>query len=222
MFTTGQRYTNQFRLNLSYPIFNQFQREQSVVQADVSSSIADANLRDARLAARQNLIQYLGALRTAEGQVMIQSTSVAAAEEDLRVQQQRYALGVSTLLDELTSEAALISARASLIQARFTYRVAKAQLSALVGGSCDGPKSGRVRGVSRLSPGGVSLLAAAVILAAPERETPAVAADGAGTAPGHRGGRRPPEDRDQRGADQVQGLGQIVKMPPHRLAGEAG
>jgi len=133
LFTTDQRYTNQFRLTFSYPIFNQFQREQAVVAADVSSSIAEANLRDARLAARQNLVQYLGALRTAEEQLRIQSVSVAAAEEDLRVQQQRYVLGVSTLLDEVTSEATLVSARAALIQARYTYRIAKAQLSALIG-----------------------------------------------------------------------------------------
>jgi outer membrane protein len=59
--------------------------------------------------------------------------SVAAAEEDLRVQQQRYQLGASTILDALTSQTTLNQARLALIQARFNYRVAKAQLEALVG-----------------------------------------------------------------------------------------
>ena len=58
---------------------------------------------------------------------------VAAAEEDLRVQQQRYALGASTLLDLLTSQTQLNQARQALIQARFDGRIARAQLSALVG-----------------------------------------------------------------------------------------
>jgi len=104
-----------------------------VVVADVATHNADAALRDARLAATANFVQYLGALRTAQEQVTIQTTSVAAAEEDLRVQRQRYDLGASTQLDVLTSEAALVQARATLIQARYTYRVAKAQLEALVG-----------------------------------------------------------------------------------------
>lgn len=56
-----------------------------------------------------------------------------AAEEDLRVQQQRYALGASTLLDLLTSQTTLNQARSDLIAARYDYRVAKAQLEALVG-----------------------------------------------------------------------------------------
>jgi outer membrane protein len=63
----------------------------------------------------------------------VQQASIAAAEEDLRVQQQRYALGVSTLLDLLTSQAQLNQARQALIQARLDGRIARAQLSALVG-----------------------------------------------------------------------------------------
>ncbi len=126
-------YSGQLRFSLSYPIFNQWSREQSIVLADVVVHNADAALRDARYAAQQGLVQYLGALHTAQQQVGIQIVSVAAAEEDLRVQQERYQLGVSTILDVLTSQTTLTAARAALIQARFNYRVAKAQLEALVG-----------------------------------------------------------------------------------------
>ena len=60
-------------------------------------------------------------------------TAIAAAEEDLRVQQQRYAVGASTLLDLLTSQTQLNQARQALIQARLDGRIARAQLSALIG-----------------------------------------------------------------------------------------
>lgn len=126
-------YSKSLRLSLSYPLFNQFSREESVVRADVALKNADASLRDSKLLAHQNFVQYWGALRTAEQQIAIQSASVTAAEEDLRVQKQRYELGASTLLDVLTSEANLIQARSTLIQARYNYRVAKAQIEALVG-----------------------------------------------------------------------------------------
>lgn len=126
-------YSGQLRFSISYPIFNQYQREASIVSADVATMNADATLRDAKFAAQQSLVQYLGLLHTAEEQIAIQLVSVAAAEEDLRVQQQRYQLGASTILDALTSQTTLNQARLALIQARFNYRVAKAQLEALVG-----------------------------------------------------------------------------------------
>jgi outer membrane protein len=126
-------YSGQFRFSISYPIFNQYQREASIVSADVATMNADATLRDAKFAAQESLVQYLGLLHTAQEQIAIQIVSVAAAEEDLRVQQQRYQLGASTILDALTSQTTLNQARLALIQARFNYRVAKAQLEALVG-----------------------------------------------------------------------------------------
>lgn len=126
-------YSGALRLSLNFPLFNQFSREDAIVRADVARENSEAALRDSRLAAQQNLTQYLGALRLGEQRIRIQQASVAAAEEDLRVQQQRYALGASTLLDLLTSQTTLNQARAALIAARYDYRVAKAQLEALVG-----------------------------------------------------------------------------------------
>jgi outer membrane protein len=126
-------YSNTLRFSLQYPLFNQLTREEGVVRADVAQDNAEAQLRDTRLLAQQSLVQYLGALRTAEERVSIQVASVAAAEEDLRVQQRRYELGASTLLDVLTSQLTLNQARASLIQARYDMRVARAQIEALIG-----------------------------------------------------------------------------------------
>jgi outer membrane protein len=129
----GYTYSGALRFSLSFPLFNQYAREAAAIRADVAEENAEAALRDARLAAQQNLVQYLGTLRTAEQRVAIQEASVAAAEEDLRVQRQRYALGASTLLDVLTSQTQLDQSRAALIQARYDARVAKAQLESLVG-----------------------------------------------------------------------------------------
>ena len=43
-----------------------------------------------RLPAQQQLVQYLGPLRLAQERIAIQQASLEAAQEDLRVQQQRY------------------------------------------------------------------------------------------------------------------------------------
>jgi outer membrane protein len=126
-------FQHSLRFTLSYPVFDNFNREEAIVRANVAEDNAEASLRDARLLAQQSLVQYIGALRTAEARAQIQSASVAAAEEDLRVQQQRYNLGASTFLDVLTSQVTLNQARAALIQARFDARTARAQIESLIG-----------------------------------------------------------------------------------------
>ncbi len=123
----------QYNFNFSYPIFNNFTRETQQVNAAVALSNAEAVARDAQLTARQTLTQQLRALQTAAARVQVQLASIEAAEEDLRVQQQRYQLGASNALDLLTSQTQLTSARTALIQARLDARVAKAQLEALIG-----------------------------------------------------------------------------------------
>ena len=119
--------------SVNYPLFNNYTREQQVITAKIAEDNATAQLRDAQFLARQNLITQLGNLRTAETRIMIQRASVAAAEEDLRVQQERYQLGASTLLQLLTSQNTLNSSRAALIQARLDARTARAQIEALIG-----------------------------------------------------------------------------------------
>ena len=126
-------YAQTLSFNLSFPFFNQGTREEQIVRSRVAEDVAQAQLRDTRLLAQQQLTQYLSSFRTAEQRVQIQLASVAAADEDLRVQQRRYQLGASTFLDVLNSQVTLNQARAALIQARFDARVAKAQIETLTG-----------------------------------------------------------------------------------------
>lgn len=126
-------YGRSFNVSMNIPIFNNFNREDQVLRARVGTDNAEAQLRDTRLAAQQSMVQQFGALRTAEERIRIQQASVLAAQEDLRVMQQRYTLGASTLLDLLTSQSQLNQARAALIQARQDYRIARAQIEAIIG-----------------------------------------------------------------------------------------
>ena len=133
--TQDYSYSGSLRLSLSLPIFQRFQRVQQVTQAQAALRNAEAGLADARLAALQTLTQALGAFHAAEQQVAVQNATLDAAQEDLREQQEMYALGLATLLDVLSSQTTLDQARHTLIQARYDQRVAKAQLEALVGRS---------------------------------------------------------------------------------------
>ncbi|HEX6434076.1 MAG TPA: TolC family protein, partial [Gemmatimonadales bacterium] len=75
----------------------------------------------------------LAQLDAARARIEITRTSVVAATEDLRVQQERYRLGASTIVDVLTSQEALNQAEVDVVSARFDYLRAKAELEALIG-----------------------------------------------------------------------------------------
>lgn len=133
LYGEGDLGSTRTNFSVGWQLFNGLQREQNALAARIAVENAEAQLRDARLNARQQMIQQLGAFRTAEARVQIQLASVAAGEEDLRVQQERYSLGASTLLDVLNSQTTLDNARRDLIQARLDARTAKAQIEALIG-----------------------------------------------------------------------------------------
>ena len=122
-----------FNLSMNVPIFNGLGREETVQRAKLTEMNARASLRDAQLLAQQQLVQYLGQLRLAQARIAIQQASLIAAQEDLRVQQQRYELGASTQLELLTTQTQLNSARYNLVNARYQVRIAKAQLEQLLG-----------------------------------------------------------------------------------------
>ena len=126
-------YSKSLGINAAFPIFNRYQRENQVAAAQISYDNATASARDARLGAQQNVITGLATLHNAEETMRIQQIAVQASEEDLRVVQQRYNLGASTLLDVLTSQQNLVNARQQLIQARLSYRNARAQIEAVIG-----------------------------------------------------------------------------------------
>ncbi len=125
----------QVSLRLSWPIFNGFSRERSIVTQQTTFDVAQAQANDAARQVQASLIGQLANLDAARLQIEITRTSVQAAEEDLRVQQARYRLGAATIVDVLTSQEALNQAEVDVVNARFSYLRAKAQIEALIGKS---------------------------------------------------------------------------------------
>jgi len=122
-----------WRFGLSWPLFNGFQREQNQVTASVNRDNAVARANDVRRQANAQLTQQLAVLATSFEQIAIADANIAAAREDLRVQNERYRVGAATILDLLTSQAALTQAEVNGIQTRFNYLISRAQLEATVG-----------------------------------------------------------------------------------------
>jgi outer membrane protein len=123
----------QLSLSLRWNLFDRFDRELTITQREADLDVAEATASETKRAVEADLSMHLAELDAARARIEITQTSVVAAGEDLRVQQERYRLGASTIVDLLTSQEALNQAEVDVVNARFDYLRAKAQLEALIG-----------------------------------------------------------------------------------------
>jgi len=121
------------QVGVSYPLFNGFQREATVTRAQVQARSARSTALDATRAARSDAETALGNVTLAAQRIALATEAANAAREDLRVQQARYRAGASTFLDEVTSQLNLAQAETALVDARYDYQIARAELDAIAG-----------------------------------------------------------------------------------------
>ncbi len=120
-------------ISLSWPLFNGFQRETSIEVQRNAAEVAQAQAAEASRSVASDVTAQLANLESSVARIRITQVSVLAAQEDMRVQQERYRLGASTIVDVLTSQEALDQAEVEAVNARFDYLRAKAQMEALIG-----------------------------------------------------------------------------------------
>ncbi|MEZ4417504.1 MAG: TolC family protein [Gemmatimonadota bacterium] len=121
------------RLSASYPIFNGFARESQIDRAEASARVSSLARTDAELRAREAADGALQTLRTAEEAIEIANEAALVAAEDLRVIEERYRVGVATILDLITSQIAVEEAEANQVFARYDYLLARAELESILG-----------------------------------------------------------------------------------------
>jgi outer membrane protein len=125
------------RLVASVPLFNGFQREAAVMRASAQEATADALARDAVIAARVAVESAVQAIELAGHRVQVSDRTVELAREDLRVQEERYQMGVATILDLQASQVTLAEAEVAAVRARQGLGGAVARLEAVLGESLD-------------------------------------------------------------------------------------
>ncbi len=123
----------QLSLSLSWPLFNRFIRERNIATQVSNLEAAEATAADAVRQVDAALTAQLAALDAAALRVQITRSNLAASQEDLRVQQERYRLGAATYVDVLTSQEALTQAEVDAVTARITYLQTRASIEALIG-----------------------------------------------------------------------------------------
>ena len=95
--------------------------------------MADATNADAERATRRNVIEAYENYTTARASTDLAYEAVNVARENLRVQEERYRAGATTIIDLLTAQVSLAESEAGLVQARYGARLALAGLEAILG-----------------------------------------------------------------------------------------
>lgn len=116
-------------LGLSVPIFNGFSHQYDVAaasaQAEAIAALADQTRQNV---VTQVFVSYY-ALQTAEQRVSTADELLASATQSVQVAAGRYREGVGSILDLLTAQTALASARAQQVQSRWQWYTSLAQLA---------------------------------------------------------------------------------------------
>ena len=119
--------------SLSFPLWNNGQREIEVSRARVNRDVARAIREDLERVVRRDVTASYDGYQVTAAAVELALVGVNVASQTYRMQELRYRSGASTILDLLDSQVDLAEAEAGLVQARYLNRLALAQLEAILG-----------------------------------------------------------------------------------------
>jgi outer membrane protein len=127
-------------LSISIPIFQGRRRQRDLETARIAEQDLRYQIRNSELALRADIASGLATLTTAFEAALIEEDNQVWADEQLRLAQERYRLGLATFLELVEAETVKASADRDRIAAIFAYHDALASLESVVGTSLRTPQ----------------------------------------------------------------------------------
>jgi outer membrane protein len=122
-------------LSVSLPILQGRRRQRDLEQARIAEDDLRYQLRDSELALKADIASGLANLRTAYEAALIEEDNQVWANEQLRLAQERYRLGLATFLELVEAETVKAGADRDRLAAIFAYHDALASLESVIGTS---------------------------------------------------------------------------------------
>jgi len=120
-------------LSLRFPLFTGYRNVFDVRAARLQAELAQEDVRDLTQQVGLQVWSSYYAVQTAKRRIVTSRDLLASAQESVNVASARYREGVGTILDVLTAESALETARAQEVQSRADYLLALAELAHATG-----------------------------------------------------------------------------------------
>lgn len=121
-------------IELDIPLFDGFDQDWKVREAQAQAREQEQALIDARQQVIRGVWSGFEGFKTATADLGSTRTVQDVAQQSLEAAQKRYQLGVTSVLEMLSAQAALVKARQQHIQALTDWLVARLQLAYAVGG----------------------------------------------------------------------------------------
>lgn len=118
---------------LSYPLWNNGQREIEATRARVNRDVARTIREDMERVVRRDVTDSYDGYVTSAAAVELARVAVTVAQQTYQMQELRYRAGAGTILDLLDAQLSLVEAEAGLVRARNEARLALARLEANLG-----------------------------------------------------------------------------------------
>lgn len=120
---------------VSIPVFTGFSRQRELAQASAAAEDARQARRAEELRLRTAVTQAFDNLDAAYRVVRLEERNRALSEEHLRMQQRRYALGATSILELADAQARMATAEQAYLNARYDFHWNVIRLEAAVGRS---------------------------------------------------------------------------------------
>jgi outer membrane protein len=108
-------------LTLSIPIFSGFSTQNAIQSAEVDAMNTELQLKYTERLIKQDIQKSFLDLEAAKKGLLVTQKNVSAAEENLKIEQEKYNLGAGKLLDVLIANTAFQTAKTNYINAQFLY-----------------------------------------------------------------------------------------------------
>lgn len=118
---------------LSFPIFSGFSVDNQVQIAEVNAENKSIELTELERDIKRNIQKTYLDMQAAEKSLNVNVENVKAAEENRRIESEKYSLGSGTLLNVLIANSDYTTARTNYINAKFAYVVLNEQLKYYLG-----------------------------------------------------------------------------------------
>ncbi len=125
--------SNQVGLSASIDLFNGFYKNQSVQKEKLNLEKVriDLQAKERELIAQLNNLYT--SLQTYNSLILIDEKNVESSKRDLELVTARYAVGSSTILDQMNAQASLLQSQSNLVKVKYSRKIVEAEIRQLLG-----------------------------------------------------------------------------------------
>lgn len=120
-------------ISLSIPIFQGFSRVAQISSAKLNRQYSEESFHQAKQDVLFEAKQAYLVLQQAKKKIAVTTNTIDYAEENLRLNKEKYSLGAGTMLDLITAQVSEAKAKSDHIQSLYDYKLAVARLQKAMG-----------------------------------------------------------------------------------------